>query len=424
VRTRIVILCFLAVLAVSESRGRFSGAGGVDFYHYWGIAKAIGRSEAALGSPYSAPERFAEVLNAHADSAGDERLKSVNRRRRDLDVTGTPLFYASFGFLPDDYSLAFALYQILQVALLIGALGLLGRRLGAPLIDSVTLALVAVVVYWPVISDLRVGNINCIQLFLLVAITLFADRGLDARSGAASVARQAALLSVLGLLTLFKPNVAIVTLLLAAHLWVRLGARSFLRAAIPAAAVSAAAFAYSCWTFASWTIWSEWLELVAARAVYPTFQGNYSTPALLDGVLGIGLRAATLGTGALLLLSALAVYFRTRPTERPGVGTAVRRALRDPWYAVSAGVVITLATAKLAWSHYFVLSLLPALWLLWSPARTGAILAATSLFLTSAVLPAILIPLGGRSFIAYTVAASWVPLWIGVLRAGRRQIDV
>jgi hypothetical protein len=419
VRTRIVILCFLAVLAVSESRNRFSGAGGVDFYHYWGVAKAIGRSEGTLGSPYTAPERFAELLNVYADSAGDERLKSVNRQRRELDVTGTPLFYASFGFLPDDYSLAFGIYQILQVALLIAALGLLGRRLGAPLIDSVTLALVAVVVYWPVISDLRVGNINCIQLFLLVAITLFADRGLDDRSGAASAARQTAVLSVLGLLTLFKPNVAVVTLLLAAHLWVRLGALGFLRAAIPAAAVSAAAFAYSCWTFASWTIWREWLELVAARPVYPTFQGNYSTPALLDGVFGIGLRAATLGIGVLLLLSAWATYVRARPTGRPGVA-----ALRDPWYAVSVGVVITLATAKLAWSHYFVLSLLPALWLLWSPAQSGAILAATSLLLTSAVLPAILIPLGGRSFIAYTVAASWVPLWIGVLRAGRRQIDV
>ena len=347
----------------------------------------------------------------------------MNRTRRSLDVTGTPLFYAFFGFLPEDYSLAFAIYQFLQVALLIAAMVLLGRLLDVPWIDSATLALVAVIIYWPVISDLRVGNINCIQLFLLVTITAFCDRGLDDRSGAPSGVRQTIFLSVLGLLTLFKPNIAIVTLLLTAHLWVRVGARSFVRAAIPAAAISAAAFALSCRTFASWTIWRDWLELVSARPVYPTHQGNYSTPALLDSVFGIGMRPATLGIGLLLVLSGVTVFVRARPSAVRGVVTIARRALRDPLRASSAGVVITLAVAPLAWSHYFVLSLLPALWLLWSPARTGARLAATSLLLTAAVLPAILIPFGGRSLVPYTVAASWIPLWIGILLSSRESFS-
>jgi hypothetical protein len=407
VRTRLLLLAFLAVLALTETHSRFVNSPGVDFYHYWAVGKASRFSAEPLGSPYANRDAYAAALNARADSGQeDARFEAANRRRRQLDPTGTPLFYACFLFLPSDYSFAFALHQSLQVLFLVASVFLLGRVHRVSPYETLALGLLLVVVYWPMLSDLRVGNVGSFQLAALVALTASAVR--DARSGVGE-RRGGGFLAALTFLTMLKPTIGFVTFLLALQLWLRRPASRRLPAFYPSLAVAAAGFMLPCIAFGSWSVWTDWIVLLRERGGFPIQQGNHSTPLLLSEAFGIDVDVAGSGVLLLLLCSAAIALWRA-----PRGAT---RFLADPMRVAAIGIVATLALSRLAWAHYFVLSLLPALWLFWSPRRGGAWLAVASLAMTSTILGAVVELSGWSPILRYSLAASWVPLWFGILTA-------
>jgi len=400
VRTRLLLLAFLAVVALSETHSRFVNSPGVDFYHYWGVGKASQFSSQPLGSPYANRDAYAAALNARADSGvEDARFEAANQRRRQLDLTGTPLFYACFRLLPSDYSFAFALHQSLQVLLLVVSVLLLGRLHRVSPYEALALGLLLVFVYWPMLSDLRVGNVSTFQLAAIVALTASAARGV----------RGGGFLAALTFLTMLKPTIGLVTALLALQLWSRRPASRKIPAFLPSVAVAAAGFALPCVVFGSWSVWTDWIALLRERGEFPIAEGNHSTPLLLSEAFGVSVVTAAWAVLVLLLLSAALALWRA------GWGKA--RFLEEPMRLAAIGIVATLALSRLAWAHYFVLSLLPALWLFWSQRRGGVWLATISLALTSTLLGAIVELSGWSSLVRYSLAASWVPLWIGALTA-------
>ena len=86
---------------------------GIDFYHLWGVPMGQ-RASAVPLSPYAQTAEYAALLNVLADGSSDAAFRLANRFKREIAPTGTPLFYAAFGFLPDGYGAARLLFAVLQ----------------------------------------------------------------------------------------------------------------------------------------------------------------------------------------------------------------------------------------------------------------------------------------------------------------------
>ena len=103
------------------------------------------------------------------------------------------------------------------------------------------------------------------------------------------------------------------------------------------------------------------------------------------------------------------------------------RLLDEPRATVAIGILLTMATAPLSWAHYYVLLLIPSLWLLnaSSPSRTVPSLAAASVIMSAAIAGTLLWGLTGWAFsMVASITLSWIPLWGALLIALRsRGID-
>src|SRR5262245_48818304 len=233
----ILIVVMLASLALPQAISRFGETIGVDFYHFWGVPVARRLAPRTLGAPYSQGERYEAVLKQYATTVDQPRLRSVQRFWRGPDFTATPLLYQAFVAVSDDYTRALAAFRALQILSFLGACVLLGVLYRFDPFHLAGFALVSLMLSQPVLSDLRVANLGSLQLAALAAVTWLAAALPRVASPGARTGLAAVSLAVLAALTLCKPNVALVGILLAVHLAVRHGARLFVRGALPAAGV-------------------------------------------------------------------------------------------------------------------------------------------------------------------------------------------
>lgn len=422
----ILLIVITAALAVQQWQ-ECSRTPGIDFYHYWGVSKARQFSSDELPSPYLEQDRYATVLNTYAQGSTDARLKLVNQYRRSrFYVTGTPLFYSVFAALPTDYSLALGLFQTSQVLLFIASIAILGLSHFQHRWEVLVLAFLLIVAYGPLETDLLVGNFNSLQLFAVVVLTVFADYSLKRCPTDRALSRCVIFMCVLVFVTLLKPNVALVTLLLAVHIWVTHRTRVFVRALIAGGAFGAIVMALTCMQFGSWTIWLDWYRYLTSaggeKLTYPVSKGNYATVLLVAEALNVSVRVAILMVGVVLVASLSAVLMFLGAAGRPfrqNVARACVCLFGDPQLCAAVGITVTLALSPLVWNHYYVLSLLPALWLLapqhrgWLAGTAGGL----SIILTSGIVIAILVRQweAWRELWPYSCAIGWLPLWIGTL---------
>lgn len=388
-----------AALSCSEAFRRYPG---IDFYHYWAVPQA--RSvEPRLGSPYLDTESYASVLARLAEGAGPQHRAAASFRR-ELDLTGTPVSYVLLGFLPGDYSTAFGAFQAAQVLALTAAvvLILLARRLPAEL--GLACAGLFLLAYFPVTADLGVGNVNSFQLLVLATAAAWSAR---TKAAAATV------WPALAVTVLVKPTLLAPAVMLGFATAVGASRPTLATAAVRTGIAAALTFAAPMLAFGDAGVWPQWWTSVAGeRLLYAPTTGNWSTSSLIASAtrLPVSLVAAGL---LVLVVSVLALDLRT-PQARSNWAS-------DPFRAASAGVVIVLAASPLAWSHYFVLGLLPALWLLGSGDRLASLAGGAGLILASGLVPS----LGARwaqldLSTAWLTALSWLPLWLGLARESAR----
>ncbi|MBI5328306.1 MAG: DUF2029 domain-containing protein, partial [Deltaproteobacteria bacterium] len=208
-KINILIIVLLASFAIPLSIRNFMVSPGIDFYQFWGVSKALKLSGHNLKSPYNENEKYAEILSSHVYRSSDIRLKQANLYyRQAMDLTGTPLFYAIFALLPMNYTFAFGIYQTLQIVLSIVSVVMLWSIYKERKSELLSLALLLVIIYEPLLSDLRVGNFNSFQLFALVLLIMFTER--IARRGNKPLIPSVIFMCVLGIITLIKPNLSLV----------------------------------------------------------------------------------------------------------------------------------------------------------------------------------------------------------------------
>jgi hypothetical protein len=341
-----------------------------------------------------------------------------------MDLAGTPLFYAIFALMPLNYSFAFGIYQTLQIVFFIASIVMLGSMYDKHKYKLLSFALLLVLIYEPVLSDLRVGNFNSIQLFALVLLIIFAKR--MARPVCNPLIPGAIFMCSLVFVTLLKPNLSLVTLLLSFHLWALHGTRVFSKASAVSAAFCAFLVALTCLQFNSWRVWLDWyyyLKGVDGTKLYNYLisHGNYATVLLVSKIFDKSNFFITVIIASALLFSVAVVLITSLSKDKTnmrGLWQATVRSLRNPHLVVATGITTTLILSPLVWYHYYLLSLIPAIWLLcarhhWRHAdKAGGL----SILLTSNVAIGFFVFLFGHaSVIPYGIAAGLAPLWIGVL---------
>jgi hypothetical protein len=423
-----LIVLILLSLALSQSVGQFSGVIGIDFYQYWGVPVAMRLAGHTLGPPYRNGRRYTDTLTEYAATADDPRLKAANSSWKGPDFAASPLLYTAFTWVSGSYTASLVAFQTLQLVLFLASFLLLGYLYRLEPFYLACLALLCVLFYQPLLSDVRVANLGCFQLASLTGLLLLA--GVVAR--APSFARRAALgavfVTALAALTLCKPNVVVISTLLAAHLAVRHGPRLFIAAALPAAAAAAVLVVIPCVYFGSWTVWHEWYDFVYGSNVHmlvrPVTHGNYSTALLLSSWLGLDVYAVSTVLVVMLGASLLAAVTWSHGSTAAGGSPAgsnalqaLRRVFRDPRMSLAIGIVLTMASSPLYWFHYYMLSLIPALWLLSAPASAKrlAVLAAAAVVMSSGMLAPLFWWLQRPDALPPSIALSWLPLWCAIL---------
>jgi hypothetical protein len=424
------VLLLAAYVAFAESRD-FPNQLGADLYHPWAIA-LVRDDPAGLRNPYVEPAAYGARFNTLATQPGaSPKMFAVGRfwqiRSADkFEPTATPFLYASLGFLPADFDRAHLVWVVLQFIAVGAAVYGLARMQEVARLPAAALALGVLGTFMPFIYDVGLGNVASSQLAFLVALLYVSVKGLYLRHPWVD----RLYLGALVLFMLFKPNMAWVALAMALHYGAVRGMRPFVTGIGVAAIVAVLAFACGAWYFRDAGIWGDWIAYTrgshGGTLLYSVYQGNQSFPIRLAQrlpVLGPGAYSVILTIALAGALAFAACAWGKRLDARV---PALRRALADPWFAMSAGIVFTVAASPLVWYHYYLLTLIPIAWLLRRPER-GTLSAACALVSYCAMaMPLLrgLSALGSTEAIDLATYYPWVPLVAGlVMHAARASRD-
>ena len=199
---------------------------GIDFYQFWvvtqsvsaGLVENIYRDEnrRAMGGIFFEMAEMAEMAEraektekAKRQEPAGRRMK-VARRRTFIKTWSTPFLYTAFHPLASgDYEADYTSFQLLCLLSTALAIGYFGRILGYPAAAALLVLAIVAQASGPLRADVRVGNVNQIQLGLLALFLL--AHGRQGRPGRVVLSG-----IVLGAIVAFKPNLAMVVILIAA----------------------------------------------------------------------------------------------------------------------------------------------------------------------------------------------------------------
>lgn len=352
-----LLLVFVAVVSLVNAGHYAAEFRGIDFFQFWMVARALSGSEQV--DVYSAEGRE-RVRSAHqrrvqADGASVREREAFDAWEK-LETTGSPLLYSVFRvFAADDYDASYHRYRFFSLLCMIGScLGLcflLRYSLAATLAAFVLL----IHFFEPFHSEMRVANVNSLQLALLVLY-------LWTQSRRSTPARELGSGAILGFALLFKPNLAFAVGTLGMY-WIFSGQLRKLRDQCLGMAIgAAAALAISGLSFGSLQPWLDWpgAAFGLPDAVIDIEEGNYALSMLIYQRTGV--RAETYLAPILVALTALLFWRALRPVrEAPALesgrlvgpdGEIDRSAV-----ALAIGGLLYLMAGRLVWIHYYLLTI-------------------------------------------------------------------
>jgi hypothetical protein len=300
-------------------------AAGLDFYIYYVNAQLAGRADVGNIYDRDVQSRIGEEYFERAQQSGSELRKYDAQRRRFVDSVSSPFLYTCLRWVSRDYDFALRQYHVLVLLAFIAGVLLVARAARLPLPFALLLTAALLLWYRGFEADLRVGNVNSLQLVAL---------------GAALVSPPIVAGTLMGLLVAFKPNLILVPLLLGVA---RVASRDFQRlqrevvggAIGVAIAIIAAAASYG--TFG---IWLQWIA--RANEFYhrlPTRMERNVTPALALFHEHGAWPSYTLAI-FLTLIVAFAIW---------------RGKTKDDVLIAGLAILIYLLSATVVWLHYMVL---------------------------------------------------------------------
>ena len=361
VRQSPMVLAILLLANAAVARWTYTKAAlDIDYFTLWSVPHAVARLPPAAQVPdiyTSAVQRdmgallLEEARGLPRDSP-QVRATQITASLYDgrVDATGTPFVYAIVGLLSSpDFAGDAAVFQFVSAVCFLIALGLLLRTLRFPLWSAVLALVFFGLEFTPIRADVRVGNINQLQLLTLALFIVLSTKGRPLVAGLA-----------LGFGAALKPNllpVAIAALLFA------LAARDYRRLTRTMTGLLTAiaiAVAIGATYFGSLVAWGDFVRSVPATLGqgYPLENGNYGLAELLSTVttLPVAQTIVALAVGVVIMVT---VIRRRRGSDANGSA-----AFHDSFLAAGVGIALMLLASRLAWLHYYALTIPAALYLL------------------------------------------------------------
>lgn len=322
-------------------------AGGLDFYQFRAGAQ-VARDKSTINlysglTRHSAHEKLLQTAGAESP-----KLLEIARSRTELELYSTPFLYSTFGLFRGNYDRDLVAFQVVSLGAFIAGVLLSARAVGMGWAPALMLLAFTLTLFQPLKSEIRVTNVNSIQLAGVAGAIYLLRSNSPARSVAAA--------AILGLLLTFKPNTALVIPLL---LFYRLMTRDRRRLLLDAGGLLAGTIAgivVGSLYFGTADAWIQWLaaakELAATRL---SLEAGNIAPA--ESLLGLGSGVVTIVRLAICLIVAYVLYRGRNRDENVLV--------------VGVGLLVYFLTAGLVWIHYLVLALPLIVVLLcdWSMAR-------------------------------------------------------
>lgn len=274
-------------------------------------------------------------------------------------VNGTPFFYGVLTAFRGNYESAFDAFHLVGLVLLVVSLALLCRLFGYSLMTLFVSIAFLTTWFQPLRSDVWVGNVNQIQLAMITAFLLIQSRTRTRGRGIAAG-------FVLGLMVLFKPNLAFVPPLLLVSWWVTNRRDEIVDQMIGLALAGAMVIGSTSALLGGPSIWFRWagsLSILPDAAI-TIERGNYGPVQVLREWAGIDAAAPF----ALLfpIVALLILLFGSRSRYR---GSENR--LANDTLVVGVAVATYLVSFWMVWIHYYLL-LLPLLLFLMRPGDEDA----------------------------------------------------
>ena len=410
-----MLLVLLLAFSLLKAWALAQSSEGLDYYQFWVVGRALARGEA--GDVYSDESRVRlgrQFLLAAQGPHASPRQRMAAQERAVLQTYSTPLLYSALGALTSgSYESDYRVFQLLSLAAGVGAVALLARLLGYSWLATLAAAVVFSDWYEPFLSDVRVGNVNRLELGLL-ALFLWLRGGRQGRG------RRVLGGAVLAFGVLFKPNLAFVVPLLAACWLLRRRREDFATAGAGLVLGMLLELAWSSASFRSGACWAGWMAGAARipEDITPVSAGNFALARLVADAWGFHVSAGLGGGLAAATLVVLALGGRGQSEADEASG------LLDDARMVALGGLIWLLSAPLVWAHYLLLAVPAAVLALRpTPGRRGAarlVAAAATVALMSNPLRAMGVVHGAAQMATASVlglAALWLVLLNDVYHA-------
>jgi hypothetical protein len=331
-----MFLALLLIFNVLKLWSYGSEIAGYDFYEKWEVGRSLARAEPR--DVYSV-----RTLGSHVS---------------------TPFLYSLAALLSTQHFMSDLLtYRVFCFVSSVFAIICIGKLLGYSPAMTLAAAVVFTDLFEPLLSDVRVANVNQLQLGLLASFLLIKNGrrlpGHDFLSGL-----------ILGLAVMAKPNLLFVALMLTMYWLINRRFKVLVLECAGLAAGAATAVLTSRLVFGSYRCWFDWLAIMPKVSDYRYVVDQYNCSLAMLVRDWVGVKASAYLMGAFLVLATAFVWrSRRKPETVPTrANDDVNGGVLGEVLMVATGCLIYLLSATLVWLHYFVLTIPMALVVL-SPPR-------------------------------------------------------
>ena len=345
-------------LVLQSSAPFFTARGvGIDYYQFWVVGQAQERLH--LDNIYSMQDRqrLADLGREMLRSSPEPSMRlagSVEFRQRIIETFSTPFLYAIIDtFASDQYDRDYDHFMNICLVVLVLSIIAMGWLLRFSLVESLLFAVVVVLWCEPLASDLRVGNVNQLQL---AGIALY----LLSRCRPGSLLMDIFGGLVLGLLVAFKPTLGVIPMLLVLAWIIDRRWLTLKRQGVAAMTALGVAFVVGCRFLNSWSAWSNWANALSDLEKVSDISvgiGNLSLSQVIfettRGAAGGGVNLSLILLILVLVLASVALLL-----TRPGTPSTVDN--RQVWFerdflVTALGGALSILALRLVWLHYYIL---------------------------------------------------------------------
>ncbi|MFC1621149.1 glycosyltransferase family 87 protein [Candidatus Omnitrophota bacterium] len=318
---------------------------GIDFYKFWAVGRAIKSEQINIYTDQARSKMGLDFLAKSHKDPGQGRFRWAAENCKNIATYSSPFFYSVFsvGSLLD-YERDFRIYLLLRLFCAVFAIVVLCRLLRYSAAASMAFVIIFTAWFEPFLSDLRIANVNQIQLGLL-ALFLFIQsrykwRIRDFLGG-----------FILGLSLAFKPSVVFVLVMLSAFWLINGRFKKFLYQFAGIIASIICALTVSGILFGSIQPWSDWIAAMLSirDTSIEVVDGNFSLSMLVYEWFGVRISAYL--TIFFLIIGILFIRLNKINKADPEKDFLAETLM------VGMGCVIYLLSGKLVWLHYLILTI-------------------------------------------------------------------